>query len=225
MTYFEFPICSEEGSGTINRAVKIYTSMSPIVQGNFIPNSNNYYLYLTRISGTKHVFASREERDTTNSVPISPNRDDGRYNEINAVIGVENINDLSGILETINVVKFKTIKGTYKVKEAINKIAGHLDYAAASYFSPLTLFYYGFPCYFTVNGNLCSSITFKYSGEYYDYSRTTYYIKDGYYYFENSNVANQLKYGDILNFGSGIEIPTTIYDWIMTNTDFVYVKK
>ena len=223
MTYFEFPICSNEGNGTINRAVKIYTSMSPIVQGNFIPNSNNYYLYLTRISGQNHVFASREERDTTNSVPISPNRDDGRYNAINAVIGVENINDLEGILETKNIVKFKTIKGSYKVKEAINEITGHLDYSSGGIFSPLTLYYYGFPCYFTVNGNLCSSITFKYT-QYYRYSDNYYYIKDGFYYFENSNVANQLKYGDILNFGSGIEIPTTIYDWIMTNTEPVYVN-
>ena len=224
MTYFEFPVCSSEGSGEINRAVKIYTSMSPIVSGNFIPNSNNYYLYLTRKSGANHVYASREERDTTNSVPVSPNRDSGRYDAINAVIGVENINDLSGILETRNVVKFKTIKGTYKVKEAINRITGQLDYAAVPYFTPLTLYYYGFPCYFTVNGNLCSSITFKYDGNYYRYSNTYYYIKDGFYYFENSNVANQLKYGDILNFGSGIEIPTTIYDWIMTNTELVYVN-
>ena len=180
MTYFEFPICLYEGSGTINRAVKIYTSMSPIVKGNFIPNSNNYYLYLTRISGQNHVFASREEQNTTNSVPISPKRDSGYYNEINAVIGVENINDLKGILETKNIVKFKTIKGSYKVKEAINQITGHLDYSSGGIFSPLTLYYYGFPCYFTVNGNLCSSITFKYT-QYYRYSANYYYIKDGFY--------------------------------------------
>lgn len=222
MTYFEFPI---EGSNIVNNAVKIYTSMSPIVSGNFIPNSTNYYLYLIRKSGANYVSATREEGDLTNSVPICPKNTDGYYAAINAVIGVENINDLSGILETRNIVKFKTIKGTYKVKEAINRITGHLDNASLpSFNAPLATFYYGFPCYFTVNGNLCSSITFRHDDQYYNYSKKEYHIKDGYYYFENSNVANQLKSGDILNFGSGIEIPTTIYNWIMTNTEVVYVN-
>ena len=107
MTYVEFPLCLEEGSKTINRAVKIYTSMSPIVNGDFIPNSKNYYLYLTRKSGTKHVFASREQQNTTNSVPISPNRDSGSYTAVNAVVGVENIDDFKGILSTKNIVKLK----------------------------------------------------------------------------------------------------------------------
>ena len=225
MTYFEFPVCSSEGSGTINRSVKIYTSMSPIVNGNFIPNSNNYYLFVTRKNGANYVYATREEQDITNSVIISPKKDSGYYAAVNAVIGVENKNDLSRILDTRNIVKFKTIKGAYKVKETINSITGHLvNSPVTSALSPLAMFYYGFPCYFTVNGNLCSSITFKYDDRYFNYSKTEYYIKDGFYYFENSNVANQLKFGDILNFGSGIEIPTTIYNWIMTNAEVVYVN-
>lgn len=225
ITYLEFPFAKNIRTGsTINRGVKIYTSMSPAVKGDFIPNSNNYYVYLTKKSNTNYIYASREENDTTNCVPISPIDDNGYFAAINAVIGVENINDLGGYLTTSNVVKFKTIKGAYKVKESINEINANLDYAVGGYVSPLTLFYYGFPCYFTVNGNLCSSITFKYGSRYYEYNQKEYNIKDGYYYFENSNVANQLKSGDILNFGSGIEIPTTIYNWIMTNTEVIYVN-
>lgn len=225
ITYLEFPLTKNISEGSwINYGVKIYTSMSPAVQGDFIPNSNNYYLYLTKKIDTKFTFATREENDTTNGVPISPIDDHGYFDPINAVIGVENINDVSSYLTTANVVKFKTIKGAYKVKEVQNEITAYLDKAVGGFVSPLTLFYYGFPCYFTVNGNLCSSITFKYGSECYDYTRNYYKIKDGYYYFENSNVANQLKFGDILNFGSGIEIPSTIYNWIMTNTEAVYVN-
>ena len=209
----------------MSRAGEFYSSGSPRGKGDVIPSSNKYYLYLIRRSGKTYVYATREEQDITNYVPISPKRDSGYYAAINAVIGVENINDLSGILDTRNIVKFKTIKGTYKVKEAINSITGHLERVSVpSSFAPLAMFYYGFPCYFTVNGNLCSSITFRYDDLYYNYSEKDYHIKDGYYYFENSNVANQLKYGDILNFGSGIEIPATIYEWIMTNTEAVYVN-
>lgn len=225
ITYLEFPFAKNTSQGsTINRGVKIYTSMSPAVQGDFIPDSNNYYFYLTKKSNTNYTFASRGENDTTNGVPISPIDSNGYFNSINAIIGVENINDLGGYLTTSNVVKFKTIKGAYKVKESINQITANLDYAVGGYVSPITSFYYGFPCYFTVNGNLCSSITFAQGSNMYQYSKKEYNIKNGYYYFENSNVANQLKSGDILNFGSGIEIPTTIYNWIMTNTEVIYVN-
>ena len=222
ITYLEFPFTRNiREYSTINRGAKIYTSMSPAVSGDFIPNSNNYYLYLTKKSNTKFTFASREENDTTNSVPISPIDEHGYYGHINAIIGVENINDLGGYLSTANVVKFKTIKGTYKVK-AINQITANVEHTISTFDSTFILFYYGFPCYFTVNGNLCSSITFENGDKYYRYDTTEYNIKDGYYYFENSNVANKLKYGDILNFGSGIEIPDTIYKWIMANTEVVY---
>lgn len=226
ITYLEFPLTKGIKKGnSINHNVKIYTSMSPAVQGDFIPNSNNYYLYLTKKSGAYYTWASRDENDVTNGVPISPIDDDGYFGTINAVIGVENINDVSRYLTTSNVVKFKTIKGAYKVKEVQNEIIAYVDNKpTTNVFHPLTLFYYGFPCYFTVNGNLCSSITFKNGSESFNYSAKEYRIKDGYYYFENSNVANQLKFGDILNFGSGIEIPSTIYNWIMTNTEVVYVN-
>ena len=225
MTYLEFTFnVNITKYSTINHGVKIYTSMSPAVQGDFIPNSNNYYIYLTKKYNTDYTYASREENDTTNGVPICPIKDDGYFGPINAVIGVENINDLEGYLSTSNVVKFKTIKGAYKVKESINQITAYKDQTINSSYTTLTLFYYGFPCYFTVNGNLCSSITFKNGDKYHDYRERDYNIKDGYYYFENSNVANQLKSGDIINFGSGIEIPTTIYNWIMTNTEVVYVN-
>ena len=224
MIYLEFPFAKNKGTGsTINRGVKIYTSMSPAVSGDFIPNSNNYYLYLTKKYDTYYTYASREENNTTNSVPISPIDDAGNFGPINAIIGVENINDLGGYLTTTNVVKFKTIKGAYKVKESINQIEGKISYSENT-LGAKTTFYYGFPCYFTVNGNLCSSITFKNGRTVHAYSRTDYTIKEGYYYFENSNVANQLKFGDIINFGSGIDIPTTIYNWIMTNTEVVYVN-
>ena len=224
ITYLEFPFTKNISKvSTINRGVKIYTSMSPAVKGDFIPNSNNYYIYLTKKSNTNFTYASREENDTTNSVPISPINEHGYFSAINAVIGVENINDLGGYLTTSNVVKFKTIKGAYKVKESINQIEGKIDYSENT-LGTRTTFYYGFPCYFTVNGNLCSSITFKNGDNVHVYSRRDYSIKEGYYYFENSNVANKLKFGDILNFGSGIDIPTTIYNWIMTNTELVYVN-
>ena len=225
ITYLEFPFTKNIRKGnSINHGVKIYTSMSPVVQGDFIPNSNNYYFYLTKKSNTYYTYASREENDTTNSVPISPIDEHGYYTEINAVIGVENINDLGGYLTTSNVVKFKTIKGAYKVKEFQNVITANVDYTVNTFDSTFTSFYYGFPCYFTVNGNLCSSITFKNDENAFRYDRKQYQIKNGYYYFENSNVANQLKSGDILNFGSGIEIPATIYNWIMTNTEVIYVN-
>ena len=224
MIYLEFPFAKNIGKGsTINRGVKIYTSMSPAVIGDFIPNSNNYYLYLTKKNNTYYIYASREENNTTNSVPISPIDDTYDFGPINAIIGVENINDLGGYLTTRNVVKFKTIKGAYKVKESINQIEAEINYAEDT-LGVRTTFYYGFPCYFTVNGNLCSSITFKNGNTVHAYSRRDYSIKEGYYYFENSNVANQLKFGDILNFGSGIDIPTTIYNWIMTNTEVVYIN-
>lgn len=225
ITYLEFPLGKTISEATFfNRGMKIYTSMSPAVTGDFIPDLKNYYLYLTKIEGTKKIYASRKEYDTTNAVPISPISVEGYFNEINAIIGVENKDELSDYITSANVVKFKTIKGAYKVKEAQYEVTGNLDVAVGGYTHPITSFYYGFPCYFTVNGNLCSSITFHNGSKYYAYDKKEYCIKNGYYYFENSNVANQLKSGDILNFGSGIEIPTTIYNWIMTNTEVVYVN-
>ena len=50
ITYLEFPVLKTSESNTYSKNIKIYTSMSPYVHGEFIPSPNNYYKYLYKPS-------------------------------------------------------------------------------------------------------------------------------------------------------------------------------
>lgn len=223
ITYLEFPQYKINNFQELNKNIKIFTSMSPYTTGTFIPSSKVFYNYLDKKRNKNIVYAQNDDNNRTPTGGISGGNSTLNYQNINVVIGVEDLEYIRENLYSLNIITLKTIKGQYKIKDTLKPIIG--ETIASNTTSDIsTKYFYGFPCYFKVNNQLCSSIGFDNGDFIYYYSRKKYELHKGYYYLDNSKVLNELKTGDTLDFGSGISVPISIYNWITTNTEPVYVN-
>ena len=79
---------------------------------------------------------------------------------------------------------------------------------------------YAMPCTFTLNGKLCQSISFD--GSFIGGGARTLSLLEGYCYSETDSAFIDIQRNAIFDFGTGVDLPEAIYNWLNVNADPIY---
>lgn len=213
MDYVEFAQF-HGGSYSYDFNTNIYTAMSKKTMGNFVPTVNNPYKYFYK-SGNPMYARSQDSTSDRTAIGFSTGII-GSYS-INAVWGVDDISRID-YLSSYAVVNIKQISGRYRAKDVFYAVT-HTVRPIASY-NQTNNYSYGMPCNFLMNGKLCRSICFD--GTFVGGGTRTLSIIEGYCYSEDDKSFIDIPRGAEFDFGTGVDIPEFIYNWIIENTSQIY---
>ena len=213
MFFYEFAHFSG-GSYSMDFNTNVYTAKTKKTSGGFVPTLTNPYKYMWK-SGNPIYARSADSTSDRTAIGVTTGII-GSYS-FNAVWGVDDNVEIPH-LNSFAVVVMKRVTGRYRTKDVFTAVT-HQVRSIASY-NQTNNYSYAMPCTFLLNGKLCQSISFdgSFSG---GASRTLSFL-EGYCYSETDGDFIDIPRNAEFDFGTGVDVPESIYNWLNTNAEPIY---